>query len=283
MGWKWSVAVVTMGAIRVCLPSTSLPSWWFLTLTCGLVCWCCPQGCDLIACSLASSLLWIVRYSAHAVVVFLVRPFVSMALVFDGGCTTEKWVLGSCEKTLEPLVVTEERRWKHDSRSIRRRASRGSSAPHLFRPHKTRCQTLQTRHSRTPLIIRTPNRCWTLATYVLQNFLKTPDPAVKANSPEAPMKAGIPLPPESRGDMPDRSPNHAVCQAYMNATSLERQLDLDRIIVVFTRTVASAHPCLVSGPSLPDLAAIAARFLPSAQDPSHSASSAPTLLDPISG
>ena len=106
-----------------------------------------------------------------------------------------------------------------------------------------------------------------------------------------PVKSGIPLLPEDQGDMPDRSPNHTepqdpsfALQANRKATSPERQRDTRGSVAAFTQTVASTHPSLVLGPSPPDLPAVAARFLQSAQDPSQrSSSSAPSRLDPTSG
>ena len=72
--------------------------------------------------------------------------------------------------------------------------------------------------------------------------------------------------------MPSRFPNRTepevpsiAFQANMIATSLECQRDLRRYVVAFARTAATAHPSLVSGPSPPGLAVIAARLLPPAQ------------------
>ena len=62
----------------------------------------------------------------------------------------------------------------------------------------------------------------------------------------------------------------------------DRLRDIDRFIQAFTQTVAVAHPSLTAGLDPPDLAAIAARFLPSARD-TPQRTSALTLLDQTPG
>ena len=113
-----------------------------------------------------------------------------------------------------------------------------------------------------------------------QTFLKN-----LAAKPEAPLSPG------THRDTVDRTTTQRMMgdpslalQAQMDATSSDRQRDMRHIIEAFTRTVVSAHPCLVSGPDPPDLAAIAARFLPPSLGTSHHpSSSAPILLDPTLG
>ena len=207
---------------------------------------------------------------AHAASV-LHSFFAPMALDIGVGCITEKWVQGSRE-TSEPPVGAE---WDDPddpdpTPPIHKRGTllgrRQSEPPKTGIKSKFEPVPLQAAQDKMPDASDAAfkrSRCQT-------------------NPPQTPAMPGIPWAPEIREDMPERFPNHAEdpsisFKAWMNATSLERQRDVHCFIVAFTRTVASSHPSLVSWPSL---AAIAARFLPSAQDPS---SSVPTLLDPASG
>ena len=101
------------------------------------------------------------------------------------------------------------------------------------------------------------------------------------NSPETFVESGAPLTLESRGDMPDRFPNHTQPEDPSAAfQALHRHRGMHRFIVAFTRRVASARLSLVSRPSPPD-------FLPSASLPfpsgTHHCSSASSISHKSNG
>ena len=122
----------------------------------------------------------------------------------------EAAVLGSCEETSEPLVDTEleDPDDPGPTQPMHKSDVVGNTDPAHF--HAAQDKTPDALHetfqnlSENADTRQVPDACGAL----FQNFLKTPDNEVKANSPESPMSSSVPLSAEGRRDMPDRFPNH---------------------------------------------------------------------------